>query len=179
MAFARFHCIPIVAVAFAAVVVAVGLGGWLLFFHVFGAAVFTAGAVVAGAAQIAALQRQRPSEIASLLRLARYGAAFVGIGSLAALGFGLWLVSYDGFGFGQAWISAAIVLWFVSMATGGIGGRSARHARERAERLAAAGDEPDGELSALVSHRPSLLLSWVSGAALVAILVLMVWKPGS
>ncbi len=34
---------------------------WLLFLHVTSAGVFTAGAVVAGAAQITALQRTRPS----------------------------------------------------------------------------------------------------------------------
>ena len=159
-------------------VVATGLGGWLLFLHVFGAALLVAGAVAAGAGQIAALQRTRPSEIAAMLRVARSGVAFVGVGSLAALGFGLWLVTYDNYGFGHAWIQAAIALWVLSMAAGGAGGRSARHARERAEQLAAAGDEPDEELSALVSHRPSLLLSYLSSAAVLAILVLMVWKPG-
>lgn len=159
--------------------VAATLGQWLLFLHVLGAALFVAGAVVAGAAQLGALQRTRPSEIATLLGLARYGVAFVGVGSLAALGFGLWLAHYDGYGFGRTWIDAAIALWVLSMAAGGVGGRSARHARERAERLAAAGDESDEELNALVSHRPSLLLSYLSTAALVAILALMVWKPGT
>src|SRR6266542_4289211 len=48
-----------------------------------------------------------------------------------------------------------------------------------AERLAAEGDHPSEELRSLVSHRPSLLLSYASTAAIVAILVLMVWKPGS
>jgi len=161
------------------VVLAVDQYHWLLFLHVTGAGVFVAGAVVAGAAQIAALQRERPSEIAILLRFARYGVALAGVGSLAALGFGIWLVSYIGYGFGQAWISASIALWVLSQALGGIGGRTARHARERAEALAAAGDAPDPELTDLVSHRPSLLLSYASSGAIVAILVLMIWKPGA
>jgi hypothetical protein len=59
-----------------------------------------------------------------------------------------------------------------------VGGRTARHARYRAEELAAAGDEPDDELRALVAHRPSLAASWLSGILLVAILALMVWRPG-
>ena len=48
-----------------------------------------------------------------------------------------------------------------------------------AERLAAEGDRPSDELRGLVSHRPGLLLSYASSAAILAILVLMVWKPGS
>jgi len=162
------------------VTLAVTQYGWLLFLHVTSAGLFFAGAVVAGVAQIAALQRNRPSEIATLLRLARYGVIFVGVGSLGALGFGLWLAGYvQGYSFGDTWIAASIALWVVSQALGGAGGRSARHARERAEQLAGAGDEPDAELRALLAHRPSLLLSWASTGAVVAILVLMIWKPGA
>ena len=160
-------------------VVATTLYQWLLFLHVTSAGLFVAGAVVAGVAQIAALQRERPSEIATLLRFARYGVVFVGVGSLGALAFGLWLAGYLNYGFGETWIALSVALWVVSQALGGLGGRSARHARERAEQLAAAGDEPDAELSALVSHRPSLLLSYASTLAIVAILVLMIWKPGT
>jgi uncharacterized membrane protein len=152
---------------------------WLLTVHILGAFALIAGAVVAGTAQIAALQRDRPSEVASLLRTSRTGAALVGVGSLVVLVFGIWLASYQRYGIGDEWVVASIVLWVLSMALGGIGGRSARHARERAESLAAAGDEPDEELRALVSHRPSLILSYLSTALLVAILVLMVWKPGA
>jgi uncharacterized membrane protein len=63
------------------------------------------------------------------------------------------------------------------MILGGLGGRTARHTRYLAEELAAAGDAPSAELRARVAHRPSLLLSYASGAAVLAILVLMVWKP--
>src|SRR4051794_24843846 len=138
------------------------------------AALLVAGAVVAGAAQITALQRERPSEIALLLYVARYAVIFVGVGSLGALGFGIWLADYLRYGLGDGWIVASIVLWGVSQLLGGIGGRTARHARERAEQLAAAGDQPDPELTSLVRNRPSLLLSYASTAAVVAILVLMV-----
>ncbi len=63
------------------------------------------------------------------------------------------------------------------MALGGLGGRTARHARQLAERLAAEGDEPSAELRSLVAHRPSLWASYLSGVLLVAIVVLMVWQP--
>jgi uncharacterized membrane protein len=151
----------------------------LLFLHLVSAFLLVAGATVAGVAQISALRRDRPSEVALLLRLARPGVALVNVGALGTLAFGIALEEHLDIGLGTAWVLAAIVLWVVMMLLGGLGGRSARHARELAERLAAEGDRPSDELRSLVSHRPSLLLSYASTAAIVAILVLMVWRPGS
>jgi uncharacterized membrane protein len=149
----------------------------LLFLHLVSAFLFVSAAVAAGVLQISAVRRERPSEIALLLRTTRAAVAILGIGALGTLAFGLALVGHEGIGFGTGWVVAAIVLWIVAMALGGIGGRTARHARELAERLAADGDRPNEGLRALVAHRPSLLLSYTSTVAVVAILVLMVWKP--
>jgi uncharacterized membrane protein len=153
------------------------MGHALLFLHLFSAFVFVSGTVAAGILQITALRRERPSEIALLLRTARTAVMFTTFGGLGALVFGLALVGDLDIGFGTAWVSASIALWVVSMALGGAGGRTARHARYLAERLAAEGDRPNDELRALVAHRPSLLLSYAATAAVVAILVLMVWQP--
>ena len=150
----------------------------LLFLHLFSAFVFVSGAVAAGILQITALRRERPSDIALLLRTARTAVMFTNIGGLGALAFGLALVGQEDIGFGTAWVSASIALWVLSMALGGAGGRTARHARYLAERLAADGDRTNEELRALVAHRPSLLLSYAATAVIVAILVLMVWQPG-
>jgi len=150
----------------------------LLFLHLVSAFVFVAGTVAAGILQITALGRERPSEIALLLRTARTAVMFTVSGALGTLVFGLALVGHLDIGFGKAWVSAAIALWVVAMGLGGAGGRTARHARYLAERLAREGDRPDDDLRALVSHRPSLLLSYAATAAIVAILVLMVWRPG-
>src|SRR5581483_5466215 len=152
---------------------------WLLAIHMLAAFALISGAVAAGVFQLSALRRRRPSEIALLLRLAQLAVVPISVGSLLVLAFGLWLVDETGYGFGETWIVAALVLWVVAAVSGGAGGRTARHARELAERLAAGGDEPSDELRALVSNRPSLLLSYVSTAAIVAIVVLMVWKPGA
>ena len=150
---------------------------WLLFFHLVGAFAMFAGAAVAGTLQIGAMRRERPSEILTLLRLTRVGVVLVGAGAVLTLAFGIALASHLGYGLTPAWIQAALGLWLASMALGGIGGRTARHARYRAEELAAAGDEPDEELSALLAHRPSLILSYLSSTLFLAILVLMVWRP--
>ena len=151
---------------------------WLLFFHLLGAFCFVAGAAVAGTLQIGALRRERPSEILTLLRLTRVGVLLVVAGAVLTLAFGIALASHLGYGLTPGWIQAALGLWLASVVLGAIGGRTARHARYRAEELAAAGDQPDEELRALVAHRPSLILSYVSGLLLLVILVLMVWKPG-
>ena len=149
----------------------------LLFFHLLGAVGFFAGAAVAGTLQLAAIRAERPSEIHALLRLTRVGVVLVGIGALLTLVFGIALAEHEGFGLSPAWIQAALGLWVAAMALGGYGGRTARHARHLAERLAAEGDAPSLELRALVSARGPLWASYASGSMLFAILALMVWQP--
>ena len=150
---------------------------FLLFFHLVGAFCFFAGGAIAGTLQLGALRRERPSEILTLLRLTRVGVLLVLVGAVLTLVFGIALAHHDGFGLTPAWIRAALGLWLASIGLGAAGGRTARLARYRAEELAAAADEPDEELRALVAHRPSLVLSWLSGGLLLVILVLMVWRP--
>jgi uncharacterized membrane protein len=153
---------------------------WLLFLHLLGAFSFFAGATVAAVGQTIAMRRERPSEVALLLGATRWGVVLVGVGALFTIGFGSWLVADRPYWqFDQAWIEWAMVLWLASMVVGGLGGRPARHARELAERLAAEGDHPSEELRRAVRDRYSLVLSFLSGALLIAILVLMVWKPGT
>ncbi len=149
----------------------------LLFFHLLGAFAFFAGAAVAGTLQLDATRRERPSEILLLLRLTRVGVLLVAAGATFTLAFGVALAEHLGYALSQAWIQASLGLWVASMALGAYGGRTARHARYLAERLAGEGDEPSQELRALVASRPSLAASYASGLILVAIVVLMVWRP--
>lgn len=152
---------------------------WLLAFHVTGAFLLLGGGVVAGALNLAALRRDRPSEILLLFGLIRIAVVSIMIGSLFALVFGLWLVHEARFGYGDGWVVAALVLFVVGNALGGIGGRrddrTARFARE----LAASGDAPSAELRRRVHDPVSLALSYGSGLILVTILALMIWKPGA
>jgi uncharacterized membrane protein len=150
---------------------------WLLLFHLLGAFLFVAGAVVAGILQLAAMRREQPSEVALLLRLTQPAVIVVGVGSLVTLGLGIWLAEYIGYGVGEGWVVAAIVLWVVSGALAGPAGRMLRRVRGLAERLAQDGDRPSPELRRAVGDPRPLLLNYTSFAALVAILVLMVWKP--
>jgi uncharacterized membrane protein len=155
----------------------VALAHVLLFFHLLGAVSFFAGGAVVGTLQLAAIRRERPSEVYALLRLAPVGAALVGVGALLTLVFGIALAEHEGFGLSPAWIQAALGLWVASMAVGGYGGRTARHARHLAQRLAAEGDVSGAELHDLVAARVPLAASLASGLMLIAILALMVWQP--
>jgi uncharacterized membrane protein len=150
----------------------------LLFFHLLGAVSFFAGGAVVGTLQLAAIRRERPSEIYALLRLAPVGVALVGLGALLTLVFGIALAEHEGFGLSPAWIQAALGLWVASMAVGGHGGRTARHARHLAQRLASERDAPSTELHDLVAAPVPLAASLASGLMLLAILALMVWQPG-
>ena len=152
---------------------------WLLFLHMTGAFLFLGAAVVAIVLNVAALRRNRPSEIALLLRLiAQTTVGFI-VGLLLLLIFGLWLVHEAGYRYGDGWIVAALVLFVLSNVLGAVGGERAKPARELAERLAAEGDQPSAELTARLRDPLALALDY--GAALLgfAVLVLMIWKPGA
>jgi uncharacterized membrane protein len=152
---------------------------WLLFLHITGAFLLLGGGVVAGALNIAALRRDRPTEIVLLFGLIRIAVASIMIGTLLAFVFGLWLVHEVGYGYGDGWVIAAIVLLVVANAMGGIGGRREEQTASYAAELAASGDEPSPELRRRVRDPVSLALSYGSGLVLVAILALMIWKPGA
>jgi uncharacterized membrane protein len=152
---------------------------WLLMLHITSAFFLVGGSVAAGILNTLAIRAERPSESAYLLRLVRVTLPVIGIGSVGALVFGIWLWHELGFSIGAAWIWVSLALWVLAGALGGIGGKHQEKARELAERLAAAGDASNAELKALLRDRKGNALSWLAGAAILAILVLMIWKPGS
>jgi uncharacterized membrane protein len=152
---------------------------WLLFLHVVGAFLLLGGVVVVAAFTVAALRRERPSEIALLLGLTRWGLPAIAVGMLLTLGFGLWLVHDAGYGYGDAWIVASLALWVVTGFLGDRGGRFDRETRALADRLAAAGDAPSPQLAARLRNPVALMLNWGSALAALAILALMIWKPGA
>ena len=154
---------------------------WLLVLHLLAAFCFVSGSIAAGLLHWVAMHREQPSEVALLLRLVRPMVLVVGIGSLGALGLGIWLTrdNPDGVTLGDGWVIAAIVLWLAAGALAGPAGKRLRHARELAERLAAQDDLPSETLRAAVADRTALALNYASFALVIAILVLMVFKPGA
>jgi uncharacterized membrane protein len=152
---------------------------WLIGFHVLGAFLFVSGAVAVGALHALATRREKPSEVAFLLGLTRPAVAVVGVGALATLGLGAWLVDHEGRDWGDGWLTAALLLWIASVILGAVGGRSTRHTRYLADRLAAEGDRPSVELRSALSSPLTQALNYGSFLAVVAVLALMIWKPGA
>jgi uncharacterized membrane protein len=152
---------------------------WLLALHVSGAFLLVGGSVFAGVCNFLAQRTDRPSEIAIFFGLVRVSLPLIGIGSLATLIIGLWLVHHVDYSWGDFWIWGAIVLWLVMGALGGMGGRVQTRARELAERLAAEGDAPSAELTALARDRRANIFNYGAGLAALLILALMIWKPGA
>ena len=155
---------------------------WLIALHVTSAFLLVGGGACAGVLNLIALRRaEQPSVVAELFGLIRVFIVPLGIGSIGTLVFGLWLVHEAPFdyGYGQFWICAAVILWAAAGWAGSVGGKRDEQTRQLAIRLAADGDAPSQELAARVRDRTSLALSYGSGALLVLILILMVWKPGN
>src|SRR5262245_65282792 len=112
-----------------------------------GAFMVVGGATLAGIFNIAALRRERPSEVVVLFKLTRIAVVSVMAGMVVALAFGLWLVAdLDFVKWTNAWVISAIVLWFVANALGSNGGRRDPGARRLADRLSAEGDRARAEL---------------------------------
>jgi uncharacterized membrane protein len=148
-----------------------------LFFHILGALLFVAGIVVAGVVFESARRRQEPGEIALLLGLARWGVLLVLLGATLVLGFGLWLVHIEGLPYSTGWIQWAITLYVLALLLGGVGGRRPKQARRLATRLRDERSPMTPELRALLNDRIADAANYLSALAVLAILVLMVFKP--
>jgi uncharacterized membrane protein len=155
------------------------LDQWLLALHVSGAFLLLGGSVTAGLLGVLALRSTRPSEIALFLGLTRVAVVLIGLGGILTLVLGLWLVHRFDYGYGQFWVVASVVLWVASSAAGGIGGGRDKDTRLLADRLAAADDAPSAELAAKLRDPVTLALSWGAGVGFLAVLALMIWKPGA
>jgi uncharacterized membrane protein len=148
-----------------------------LFFHLLGAFLFVAGIVVAGVAFESARRRERPAEIALLLSTSRIGVLLVAVGGLMLPVFGLWLVHLGDFGYGAGWVDAALALYVVTLVLGALGGQRPKRARHLATELASRGEAATPELRALLDDPRGRAVNYAAGAIVVAIVVLMVFKP--
>jgi uncharacterized membrane protein len=148
------------------------------FFHLLGGFLLAAGMVVAGFAHAAARRRDSAQEVALLLGLARCGALLVGLGVVLVLAFGLWLVEIEERRLDEPWLLAALVLLVAAFAPGAVGGRRPLQARMLAARLAEEEQPPTAKLRELLDDRASLAANYLASLAIVAIVALMVWKPG-
>jgi uncharacterized membrane protein len=152
---------------------------WALLVHLLGVVALFSGMSIAGVAHASARRRERPSEVALLLGLSRYGVAFVAAGALLVLVGGFWLIEESNgfYSLGDGWIAAGLLLLLGSFVTGGLGGQQPKRARHLAEELAREGDASTDELRKQLDDPLANWLNYGAAGAILAAFVLMVWKP--
>ncbi len=155
---------------------------WLLFLHVATAFALVAALVVFWIIAVAGRNTDRPSESLRLFSIARPANILVVVGTVGTLIFGIWLaIDSDAYKVWDGWVLLAIALWVVSAGTGQRGGQTYAEAQKLAAQLAAdgRGDEPSAELRVRLQDRRAMWLNIVSSAAVLAILIVMIYKPGA
>ena len=150
----------------------------ILFLHFAGMLLFVGGSIAAAVLRLAAMRRERPSEIALLLRAVRPAVPIVAGGLVITIAAGFWLVGRYDLDLGAPWLTLTFVLLGWMVVVGAIAGRGDRHTRELAERLAGDGDAPSAELTRRLRDPLNLALNASMLVAIVAVVALMVWKPG-
>jgi uncharacterized membrane protein len=148
-----------------------------LLVHIFGVLFFFGGALVAGVVFEVARTRERPSEVALLLGVARIGAMLVGVGVLLVLGGGLWLAEQL-HQFEETWLLASLALFVLAVLLGALGGQQPKRARKLAAYLAHEGNELTPELRRLLDDPLSRVANYTSSLLVLVVLVLMIWQPG-
>jgi uncharacterized membrane protein len=152
---------------------------WALFLHLAAAFAFVGGSVTAAVLRLAAMRPARPSEVALLLRAVRPVVPLVAGGLVLTVVFGFWLADIVDADFGATWLTVTFVLVAWMLVVGTITGRQDRHTRELAERLAAESDNPSDELAHRLRDPINLTLSLTLLLAALAVIALMVWRPGA
>ena len=150
----------------------------ILFLHLAGVLLFVGGSVAAAVLRRAAMTRERPSEIALLLRAVRPVVPAVAGGLVLAIAAGFWLAHRLDYALSQAWLSLTFALIAWMLVVGAVAGRQDRHTRELAETRAADGDAPDDDLARRLRDPVNLALNASMLVAVVAVVALMIWKPG-
>ena len=157
------------------------LDDWILALHVLSAFALVAGTVVFWVLVVAVRKTDTPDGTIRMAPVAKVGNIATGIGAIGTIVFGIWLAfSVGDYDIWNGWIIAAIVLWAIVMATGQRTGAAYMEGMTKAEELQAAGQSgPNADLLALNRTQTGLLLHGATSLLVVAILAVMIWKPGA
>jgi hypothetical protein len=132
----------------------------LLFLHVLAAFALVATVVIFSAF---ALGLEADSRVFAV------GNALWNVGGLGTLVFGIWLALYvKGYELWDGWILTAIVLWAIGTELG-----------RRAQVGYAAATAAGGGASDTAEVRQAALMHWLRAVVVLALLVVMVYKPGA
>jgi uncharacterized membrane protein len=157
----------------------VELYDWLLSLHVLAAFAWVAALVLYTVVIVAAWGSSVPSDVVRMFRITRVGDALIAVGMIGTIVFGIWL-AIDEYEIWDGWIIAALILWLVSGAVGGQVGKVYNGVRDRAKALLEEGrDAPSPELSAMLRSQRGLVLHVLMILLVLALLVVMIYKPGA
>lgn len=132
---------------------------WLLFLHVLSAFALVATVVIFSAFALG---------VATDSRLLSVGNALWNVGGLASLVLGIWLAIYlENYQVWDGWIVTAIVLWAIATELG------------RRAQLAYTPAAGGGEAGSVAGAPPAAQMHWLRSLVVLALLVVMVYKPGA
>ena len=142
----------------------------LLFLHLIGAFALVATVVLLTTFVLATRGVEGDvAKVPPVLRVSTLARRLFDIGGLLTLVFGVWLaLDLDAYGITDAWILIALALWVVSAGAGMRVGAAFDEAREGGESLATA-----------IRSSSVVTLHVVMSLAILALLVVMVYKPGA
>jgi hypothetical protein len=154
---------------------------WIFALHLLMAATLVGSLVMSWIVVVASLSAHTPAATLSLHRVGMVGTATTVVGLVGVIGFGIWLARLrDEFQLWDGWVMTAIFLWLV--ATIALLRSFAEYGKPvaKARALAASGQTgPYSELTALNRTRTGLALRALGSAAVVLIVIDMIWKPGA
>jgi uncharacterized membrane protein len=157
----------------------VELYDWLLALHILSAFAWISALVVYSVAIAAGWRLTLPSDVVRVFKVARVGDPLIAVGMIGTIVFGIWL-AFDKYEIWDGWIITALVLWLVAGAVGGRLGKVYNGVRDRAKALVDEGrDASNPELTAMLRSQRGLVLHVLSCLIVLAILVVMIYKPGA
>jgi uncharacterized membrane protein len=157
----------------------VSFDDWILALHLLSAFAYVAGMVVFWVLIYAVRRTDTPEGTIRMAPVVKIGMIATGVGAVGTIVFGLWLTfSVGGYRIWNFWIFAALVLWAIAGGVGGKTGKEYQRGMDKALELEGAGQTgPNAELLAINRTQNGLVLHAVASAALLLLLIDMIWKP--
>jgi len=141
--------------------VLVDLYDWLLFLHIFSAFIVVSAVTALWALVLATRPGAPVLPPEDAKRFGRFAVPMVGVGMVGLLIFGIWLaIDVDAYDLWDGWILASLILWLLSGWSGARSGQAF-------------------EASGTSRRTEGIRLQTVNTVAILAVLVLMIWKPGA
>jgi hypothetical protein len=154
---------------------------WIFSFHLVFAATLVGGLVMSWIVVVALRSTGGAAETLTLNRVSMIGIAAIVLGLIGTISLGIWLaILRPEFHPWDGWVIGAIVLWAIATTAVLRSFREYQKSAVKARALIASGsNEPSAELIALNRTSTGLLFRALASAAIVLIVIDMIYKPGA